>query len=531
MASRRTLDIPATPSTVDPFEGIKIDVKRHGEHIILPARPDAMTYDRAISTLERIRDEEEQEVAINEAIDAFPKDGAVAFQRAMQQKFGWVNAVPTPSFFGSNPPTTIDVEIGPDERMSVIWGRFNIPAVDGYVQCDAYPTAQGPRFRITGKVKRKHHPLIVELAELTRKYANDHSIYRGKAISMVVDTDGDIDWHDGIRFIDLRKIDRNELIFSAATEQQIRTSLWTPIMRTAECRAHKIPLKRGVLLEGPYGTGKTMTSRATAILAQEHGWTFLTISRVSGLSQALHFARKFQPCVIFAEDIDRAIEGDRRTVAIDDILNVIDGIGSQNTEIMVVLTTNHIERINRAMIRPGRLDAIVSVTPPDQEAARKLVRLYGRTLIAANDSLDAASAALAGQIPAMIRECVERAKLYAIGRNDSGAKLEVTDQDIVAAAEGMAAHMRLLASPVEKSNTQPSMQEVIEAAVGTSLRNVTSAVEDNASRLGDVMGQVNHISTILDRQAQASRGMDKAEMREIITMLNDVASQNGVRRR
>jgi SpoVK/Ycf46/Vps4 family AAA+-type ATPase len=76
-------------------------------------------------------------------------------------------------------------------------------------------------------------------------------------------------------------------------------------------QAHKVPLKRGVLLEGPYGTGKTLTAFVTAKKCVENGWTFIMLDRVAALKEALTFARMYAPAVVFAEDIDRSVEGER----------------------------------------------------------------------------------------------------------------------------------------------------------------------------------------------------------------------------
>lgn len=489
------------------FDGIDVPIKHNGNAIILPAQPVKMSYQLGAATLIRKHEEDEQEVDINEQTDAFPKDGAVAFQLAMQRTFGWVTAVPTPTFFGKKPPQTMDVEIGYNKRMSVIWGRFEIPGVEGYVECGATRTPKGPRFVIGGNVKRKHFHIIRDLAELTRKIATEESIYRNKAIKIHVDDEGAVDWDEGIGFVDISNVNPDELIFSDSTYRQINTSLWTLIEKTSICRDHKIPLKRGILLSGRYGTGKTLTSTVTALKAVANSWTFLTINRVSGLDEVLHFARKFQPCVIFAEDIDRIVSGDDRSVKIDDVLNTIDGIGSKGTEIVVVLTTNHIEKINRAMLRPGRLDAVIDVTPPDENAVRKLVRLYGRSLVDASDSLDRSAKVLAGQIPAMIREAVERAKLYAISR--SGTE-RVTDEDIHDAAVGMEAHMKLLETPAETPRA-PSLEEIVVAAVNASLSSVQAATEQNTRYVSATHRKVNEIGETVGEAALAAKKQPNLE--------------------
>ena len=482
------------------FSGIDVPIKHNGNAIILPATPVKMSYALGAATLIRKHEEDEQEVAVTEVTDAFPKDGAVAFQLAMMRTFGWVTAVPTPGFFGDKPPQTIDVEIGHNQRMSVIWSRFEIPGVEGYVECSATSTPKGPRFVLTGKVKRKHHNIIRNLAELTREIADKESIYRNKAIKIDVNEDGEVNWDEGIGFVDVSNVNPNELIFSESTHRQINTSLWTLIEKTDLCRAHKIPLKRGILLSGKYGTGKTLTSTVTALKAVANNWTFLTINRVSGLDEVLHFARKFQPCVIFAEDIDRIVSGDDRSVKIDDVLNTIDGIGSKSTEIVVVLTTNHIEKINRAMLRPGRLDAVIDVTPPDEAAVRKLIRLYGRKLVAADDTLDRSAKVLAGNIPAMIREAVERAKLYALSRADTEV---VTDEDIHDAAVGMAEHMKLLETPAETPRAL-SLEEIVTNALKHSLGSVTDIVSTTNRTASQTARKVNDIGQIVAEAAMAT---------------------------
>jgi hypothetical protein len=91
---------------------------------------------------------------------------------------------------------------------------------------------------------------------------------------------------------------------------------------------------------------------------------------------------------------------------------------------------------------------------------------------------------LAGQIPAVIREAVERAKLYAIGRA-GGGQFVITDQDIADAAAGMQQHLDLLETKVP-SKTAPSLQDIVAEAVDAS-------TEDLASKLATVGGQVDKI--------------------------------------
>ena len=70
----------------------------------------------------------------------------------------------------------------------------------------------------------------------------------------------------------------------------INTSIFTPIRHTGLVRKVQDSLKRGVLLSGKFGTGKSMTSAATAYLATENKWTFIVCERADELAEVLRLA-------------------------------------------------------------------------------------------------------------------------------------------------------------------------------------------------------------------------------------------------
>jgi SpoVK/Ycf46/Vps4 family AAA+-type ATPase len=196
-----------------------------------------------------------------------------------------------------------------------------------------------------------------------------------------------------------------------------------------------------------------MIARATAEIAIQHGWTYVEVERITELADVVTIARHYgdsrHGVVLFCEDIDRLMRGDDRTAQIDQILNVIDGVESKGSALMIVLTTNELEKITTALLRPGRLDAIIHVGPPDAEAAEQLARQYGRGLIPDDEALTQSREAMAGKIPAVIREIVERSKLAAIRLTPEGEELRVTDSALLFAAEEMSEHVALL-TPAEE---------------------------------------------------------------------------------
>lgn len=447
------------------FDNIEAKLEWDGTKIILPSDPAKMNYEEAIKWLERLRHLDEENIAVNEIVDAFPFDGAIAMMKAMKEIYGWVSPVPPQSWFEA-PPTMTSVDISPTERNQIIWGRFAIPGIQGTLQTGIAYKAGRPVFSIKGDVKKKHLVAVSEIAEKTREIVARESIYRGKAVRLTVTNDGKINFDQPPAFMDVSEANPEELIFSEELTEQINTNLFTPIVHSQACRNAKIPLKRGILMEGPFGTGKTLCAFVTAGLAEDNGWTFIMVDRVAGLTAALQFGVVYQPCVIFCEDINRETSGDR-TPELDNILNVVDGILSKGREIMVVLTSNEASTINQAMMRPGRLDAVLSIQPPDAHAVERLMRLYGRGLIPDDEPLGEAGSVLAGEIPAVIRECVERAKLYSISRGGNGAVIQLRESDLVRAAKGMAHHLELLNG---KKTVEPSIEHQLGAAMIGNMR-------------------------------------------------------------
>lgn len=455
-----------------------IGVTRSSEtkQIILP---EGMSCKDGMVWLSRKDEEEERSVAIHEYVDAYPLDGALALTRAMQETYGWTNLVPTPGFFGDTPPSMVGVRTGPnpEDVVQVPWGRMEIPGVEGYISTGMSLQKGRPVFTIGGVVKRKYEKEISKLATATRKIVATDSIYRARAIRVAFPDPSDTPNPDDYNptFLDLSSVKPEELIFPEDVKEMIHTNLFTPIERTEECRKHKIPLKRGILLAGPYGVGKTLTAYVAAKKCVENGWTFIYLESVRDLQAAIFFAQQYGPAMIFAEDIDQVLGKEDRDQATNDILNTIDGVDTKASEMIVTLTTNHVERLNQAMLRPGRLDAVIVVSEPDAKAAEKLIRMYARGLIDDSVDLTAIGEKLAGRIPAVIREVVERAKLGSIARVSPGTELAMVPADLIVAADSMLGHLELLLpKKQDKRSDREKAAEILGSHLSPTKNTVTN---------------------------------------------------------
>ena len=147
----------------------------------------------------------------------------------------------------------------------------------------------------------------------------------------------------------------------------------------------------GILLYGPPGCGKTYIAKATA---NECGATFLNLSIVDildmhvGISERkLHetfeLARRKSPAVIFIDEID-ALGNDRmktgdnvyaRTL-VNQFLNELDGLSSNNSSIMILGATNVPWFVDTALKRPGRFDKTIFVPPPSFDERSQIFKLF-----------------------------------------------------------------------------------------------------------------------------------------------------------
>lgn len=459
------------------------DIVRHGEKLIVP---DGMKLSDVLDLVKRRMTFEEEEVVVRRTYNVFPWDGAHALMLALTERYGWAAAEATPGFFGSNPPQMLDVQVGYGQTKKVPWGRFSLPQVEGFVQCSAQKKDGRVSFELVGKVLRKDEPTIELLFDTVEKTLRTNSIYMGKAIKIRFrDNDGDLLEMPEPEFMNLNGISRDSLVYSDDVQNLIETNLFTPIERVSDCIANDMPVKRGVLLGGPYGTGKTMAATVAAALATNVGVTYVYVPRSDELSDAIQFAKQYsdKACVIFCEDIDRAVSGER-SVKMDDILNILDGIDTKSSRIITVLTTNHLENINPAMLRPGRLDAIIDVTAPDAKAVEKLVRLYGKDTIAEDADLTLVGEALAGTIPAVIAEVVKRAKLHQLQYQEPGTLIEqISSQALLDSALTIQAQRKLLEEQSKPKVKEPTFNEVIAAAVAPAIAEGVKRIASDVSEM------------------------------------------------
>lgn len=482
------------------------DVLWAGTTITLPAEPEPMPYRTAIQVLVDREAADNQEYRLFERIPGMPLDAAHAFVCMLKKRYGWAAAKTKQTIFGPIPPKMQMVKTGPgaDDYVEVPVGVFKLHDINSEIETGFTDPAEDKKsqfmdFYIASTVNFADRAVIMDLISETRDYLANNSIYKGKALRLTVNG-SQLDSLVQPIFIDPSKVDTNALTLNDDVQNLLDVNLMTPIRRTEACRKNNIQLKRGILLEGPYGTGKTLTALVTAKVAHDNGWTFVMVDKADALAATLEFARQFQPCVVFAEDIDRIIDK-KRTDAANDIINTIDGMLDKNAEVITVLTTNHLEKLPAVMLRNGRLDAIIPIGKPDAKACERLVRYYSGDLLDASTDLGSLGERMVAQgfISATVHELVKRSKLSMLMEDRS--KLEA--KDLHTSAFALQAHAALL----QEQAPEPSVAEKAGLALKALLGGKT--VDDSAELRGQIADVDSNVDTANSklRTVQEQNGM------------------------
>ncbi|HEY1188651.1 MAG TPA: AAA family ATPase [Gemmata sp.] len=293
-----------------------------------------------------------------------------------------------------------------------------------------------------------------EAAEaFTRKLAKGvkyGTAFRGKVLSV----EQDCFRRTTVRFHQLPKVARASLILPEVLLRRIERQALGLSKHADALRAAGRHLKRGILMHGKPGTGKTLS--AMYLAAQVPGRTVLVLTghAMGSIETACALARLLEPATIVLEDVDLiGTERHNQTVGANallfELLNQMDGL-AEDADILFVLTTNRPDFLEPALAaRPGRIDLAIEVPLPDEECRRRLLELYGRGLELKLADPEVWVRRTKGASAAFIRELLRKAAVVAA--EDTGAPtrgaLVVTDRHL----EEAAAELLVAGGPLTKA--------------------------------------------------------------------------------
>lgn len=422
-----------------------------GDRFVIPQRY-ARDLRGAILAMEQYREAQETETDVIREFPYRPWDGTNALSNVIKRIYG-VEAIgkAITNFLRADPPKLITINTGVDETTQVPWGRLWLPELESTLHTSSADGPRGTTFVLSATTPRRNKDQVEGLFNLVETELRTNSIYRGKAFY----------GNEMPEFLDPFTVDASTVIYSAGVELQIAGNIWSLLRETQRTIAKGLSLKRTVLLAGPYGTGKSLTGLLTAQEAVKAGWTFIFVRPgEDDLTTAMHTAQLYQPSVVFYEDVD-VVSTPGAPGSMARLLDIFDGINAKNTQIMVVMTTNHPERIHEAMLRPGRVDAVIRIGALEREGVERLFKVLIPSSDLGETSWDEVYRAVDGYHPAFLAEVAQRAVRYSIARGNDDL---LTTSDLVAAAEGLRDQHELMEGATDKG-APTTIDELISSAL------------------------------------------------------------------
>lgn len=259
----------------------------------------------------------------------------------------------------------------------------------------------------------------------------ENSIYRNRVLALRFETamrdeDGDVEKPAGLRvlFAPEPRLNDGDIVMDEATRQLLWRNVVDLHERRHVLKAHGVPIRRGVLLHGPPGTGKTFACRWLCAKLPETTRIVVAGSALQQVTAVFALARMLQPSLVIFEDVDLVFTARDITTQgsiLGELLDQMDGL-RPHEDVGFVLTTNAIDRIEAAIKdRPGRISQCIHLGAPAPELRRRYLEHYLAPYATAELDVDTLVARSGGATQAFLKDWVHRAVQIATQRLDPGA--------------------------------------------------------------------------------------------------------------
>ncbi|MDP3103818.1 MAG: CDC48 family AAA ATPase, partial [Candidatus Methanoperedens sp.] len=191
-------------------------------------------------------------------------------------------------------------------------------------------------------------------------------------------------------FIESPNVHWSDIGGSEDVKQELKEAVEWPMTYPALFKHLSARPPKGILLYGPPGTGKTMLAKAVATESQAN---FISVKGPEFLSkwvgesekavrETFRKAKQSAPCIIFFDEVDsiapaRGNGGDSHVTerVVSQMLSEIDGLEELHN-VTVIAATNRPDILDPALLRPGRIDRLVLVSPPDEKARHEIFTIH-----------------------------------------------------------------------------------------------------------------------------------------------------------
>jgi cell division protease FtsH len=277
------------------------------------------------------------------------------------------------------------------------------------------------------------------LLEQLVERATRASIFRGRLLTVsfepgVKDEYGDVECAArlNILFRAVEPVPPETFIIDEPMRAVLQRNVVDLHRQRALLKAHGVPVRRGILLHGPPGTGKTFTCRYLCDQLPEVTRFVVAGTSLPHVRSIFNLARLLQPSLVILEDVDlvftaRDMAGNG--AGLGELLDHLDGLRPFD-DVNVILTTNALDRLEAALKdRPGRISQCIHVGPPNDALRRRYLLAHLARYGLDELDLDELVRRSHGATQAFLKEWVHRAAQIALERPLSSARLAPRTED------------------------------------------------------------------------------------------------------
>jgi hypothetical protein len=306
--------------------------------------------------------------------------------------------------------------VGPDENTEVVtFGLVTSTAPDGtpVVIGIRDESRFGPPF-FSLEILAADQAAATATRDEIERLMRVHDVFRGQVLSF---TASEHHGNELVTFLPRPSIAAQDVVLPEGVLENIERHIIGVAEWSRDLLEAGQHLKRGLLLHGPPGTGKTHTIRYLTGRLTGSTIILLTGRSIRFIDQAAALARRLQPSMVVLEDVDlvatdRDFTQDGNPLLFS-LLDAMDGVGA-DADVTFALTTNRADILETALAdRPGRVDLAIEIPRPDPRCRRRLLQVYARGL-ALDADLDEVVGGSEGVTASFIKELIRRSVLVSL---------------------------------------------------------------------------------------------------------------------
>lgn len=292
---------------------------------------------------------------------------------------------------------------------------------------------------LVANVLRCDQDAVEGIFGFVRDWVRRNSIYVGQVVDV------------NFNFVKLTDFKPQNVALTDTLRSKIELFVTGPLQYDTALDERGLPRKTGLFLYGPPGGGKTMAKTTCGYLAARLGAIVVEVDPSLGIDgfQAASIRTEAllengHKVVVMMEDMEKLATRDRAKV-----LDILDGSSSKGFRRVTIGTTNFLEQIDRAMLRPGRFDAVEYCGLPDRSAFEQLVKVLISEQDRGDIDYDEAFPHYEGYSYAFIANAVQIILRAAINRAKGDLSvMSINTADLITAAQSVRGHFDLMQEEV-----------------------------------------------------------------------------------